>query len=137
MTTYVDSSAFYAAADEDDVSHPRTVELLRGAGPLLTSDHVLVETWLLLNRRLGRPAAERFLHGSVGGGLEVEYVVRADIDQAIEIGKNFKDQSFSLADRTSFSIMQRRGIDRVITLDDDFAVYRFGSRRQHAFEVLR
>jgi hypothetical protein len=33
--------------------------------------------------------------------------------------------------------MQRLRITAVVTLDDDFAVFRFGSRRQHAFEIAR
>lgn len=33
--------------------------------------------------------------------------------------------------------MERLGIERVVALDDDFAVYRYGPRRSRAFEVLR
>ncbi len=33
---------------------------------LLTSDHVLIETWLLLRYRLGRYAAERFWAAFIG-----------------------------------------------------------------------
>jgi len=33
--------------------------------------------------------------------------------------------------------MERLGVRRVATFDDDFAVYRYGRRRERAFEVLR
>jgi len=33
--------------------------------------------------------------------------------------------------------MERLGLDRAATFDDDFAVYRYGARRDRAFEVLR
>ncbi len=33
--------------------------------------------------------------------------------------------------------MERLGVHRAVTFDDDFAVYRFGPRRDRAFEVLR
>ena len=49
----------------------------------------------------------------------------------------FPDQKFSLVDRTSFVIMERLGISRVASFDNDFVVYRYGVNRDRAFEVLR
>lgn len=40
-------------------------------------------------------------------------------------------------DRTSFAVMQRLGLRRVATLDDDFSVFRFGPARRQAFEIVR
>ncbi|MBA3795710.1 MAG: PIN domain-containing protein [Chloroflexi bacterium] len=60
MTTlFVDTSAFYAAVDRGDSSHHRAITVLGARDRLLTSDHVLRETWLLLRYRLGRHVAER------------------------------------------------------------------------------
>jgi predicted nucleic acid-binding protein len=67
----------------------------------------------------------------------VEHVLRADLDNAWQIGEEFPDQGFSLVDRTSFAVMERLGISRVASFDSHFAVYRFGPRRSRAFEVLR
>ena len=47
----------------------------------------------------------------------------------------FADQDFSLADRTSWAVMQRLGIHDAISLDQDFRVYRFGPGRQRRFNV--
>jgi uncharacterized protein len=33
--------------------------------------------------------------------------------------------------------MERLGLTRAASFDDDFAVYRYGRRREKAFEVLR
>jgi hypothetical protein len=33
--------------------------------------------------------------------------------------------------------MQRLGLTRVASFDDDFAIYRYGRNRERAFEVLR
>jgi len=62
MSVFVDTSAFYALADEGDRSHRQAkaaYEALIGER-LSTSDHVLVECWFLLGSRLGRDAAIRF-----------------------------------------------------------------------------
>ena len=43
---FVDTGAWYALAAPDDASHGRAVALLdEHAGHLITTDHVLVETW--------------------------------------------------------------------------------------------
>jgi predicted nucleic acid-binding protein len=137
VTTFVDASAWYAAVDSGDASHAAIASVLREAGPLLTSDHVLVETWFLLNRRVGRGEAEAFLSRCINDALPIEIVGKADIEKALEIGRRFSGHQFSLVDRTSFAVMERLGISTVVSLDDDFAIYRFGPRRQRAFTLLR
>jgi len=98
---------------------------------------VLVECWLLLRHRLGRTSAEAFWGGLRSGAGRVEPVVAADLDVAWGIGERFADQDFSLVGRTSFAVMHRLGLTRAATLDDDFAIYRYGKRRERAFEVVR
>lgn len=137
MTAFVDTSAFYAAADSADSSSPRAHELLLAEADLLTSDHVLVEAWRLLRDRLGFDAAERFWDGLRLGPAAVEPVRGRDLDTAWQIGRAYADQEFSLVDRTSFAVMERLGVSRAIAFDDDFAVYRFGAGRDRAFQLVR
>jgi predicted nucleic acid-binding protein len=138
LRAFVDSSAFYAAADDGDRSNARSRELFsQDSQRLLTTDHVIIESWLLLQRRLGAAAAEQFWGAIRGGAAAVEHVTATDLEAAWAIGERFPDQSFSIVDRTSFAVMERLAIHRAIAFDDDFAVYRFGPRRDRAFEVLR
>jgi predicted nucleic acid-binding protein len=137
MTLFVDTSAWYAAADRGDRSHRRAVEILGRGEQLVTTDHVLVETWLLLRHRLDRRAAERFWAGLRAGAAELETVGEVDLEAAWAIGESFSDQEFSLVDRTSFAVMLRLGLRRVASFDDDFAVFRFGRARREALEVVR
>ena len=137
MSVFVDTSAFYAAVDAGDRSHDRATTVLTGGQQLVTTDHVLVESWLLIRARGGRSAAERFW-GSLRSGLAaVETVLPGDLDVAWRIGETFPDQDFSLVDRTSFAVMERLGVTTVASFDDDFAIYRFGPRRDRAFDVRR
>lgn len=118
MSAFVDTSAFFATLDRDDRHSARVAERLASEESLIATDHVLFETWRLTRDRLGQGVADRFW-------------------AALRIGESFPDQSFSIVDRTSFTVMERLGVHRAISLDDDFAVYRFGGRRERAFEILR
>lgn len=137
MSLFVDTSVWYAAADAGDRSNRRAKELLQTGARLVTTDHVLVETWLLLRFRLHRDAAERFWSALRSGVAEIEPVTAADLQAAWTISESFPDQDFSIVDRTSFAVMQRLAVLRVATLDEDFAIFRFGPGRRGAFEVVR
>jgi predicted nucleic acid-binding protein len=137
MSLFVDTSVWYAAADSSDSGNARAKAILSAGEPLVTSDHVLVETWVLVRYRLGRRAAERFWEGLRSGVAAVETVGPADLEAAWAIGVSYRDQDFSIVDRTSFAVMLRLGIDRAASFDDDFAIYRFGPNRRRAFTVVR
>ncbi len=137
MSLFVDSSVWYAAADAGDRGNSRAKEILGKERELVTTDHVLLETWILLRHRLGRSAAERFWGSLRSGVAGVEFTAPGDLERAWAIGDAYPDQDFSLVDRTSFAVMERLGLRRVASFDDDFAVYRFGPQRTKAFSVIR
>jgi predicted nucleic acid-binding protein len=134
---FVDTSVFYAAADSRDQYNTRAADLLRNGDGLITTDHVLVECWRLMRIRGGYSSAERFWTAIRGGLATVETVLPGDLDSAWRIGELFSDQDFSIVDRTSFAVMERLGIDRVASFDDRFSIYRYGPRRDRAFDVRR
>ena len=135
MSVFVDSSVWFAAANARERRSQRAKRILTDIAAPLTTDHVLVETWVLLNARLHRHAAEEFWRAIRAGIAQVEKVTTADLDGAWAIGEAFPDQAFSIVDRTSFAVMERLGISRVASFDDDFAIYRYGRNRDRAFEV--
>jgi predicted nucleic acid-binding protein len=137
MSIFVDSSAWYAAVDRNDANHRRATAVLSGDEDLVTSDHVLVETWQLLRHRIGRNEAERYWEALRSGGAEIEPVLAADLEIAWGIGERFREHDFSIVDRTSFAVMLRLGIRRAASFDDDFAVFRFGPGKRQAFEIVR
>ena len=131
------NTIWYAAADSSDRSNARAKKILSSGEPLVTTDHVLVETWTLLHHRLGTKAAERFWDGLRGGIAAIEPTGLADLESAWQTGLLWRDQDFSLVDRTSFAVMLRLGIERAASLDEDFAIYRFGPKRRHSFTIVR
>jgi predicted nucleic acid-binding protein len=137
MSLFVDTSVWYAAADSSDASNARAKAILAAGEPLVTSDHVLVETWTLLRHRIRRQAANRFWEGLRDGVAAIEPVGPADLEVAWQIGLSYRDQDFSIVDRTSFAVMCRLGVERAASFDDDFAVFRFGPNRRRAFTIVR
>jgi uncharacterized protein len=136
VTLFVDTSVFYAAVDRGDVGHVRATAMLGTKEPLVTTDHVLLETWLLAQRRLGHATADAFWGGVRSGGVDLATVEAGDLDAAWQMGEVFRDQAFSIVDRTSFAVMLRLGVHRAASFDKDFAVFRFGARRERAFEIV-
>jgi predicted nucleic acid-binding protein len=137
LSTFVDTSLWFAAANIRDRHNARAKQILASTSDLVTTDHVLVETWNLLNNRVHRQAAENFWFGVRQGTAGLEKVTGADLEAAWAIGESFTDQKFSIVDRTSFAVMERLGLRRVASFDDDFAVYRYGRNRDKAFEIVR
>jgi uncharacterized protein len=137
MSLFVDTSIWYAAADSADASNARAKAILKSGEPLVTTDHVLVETWMLLRCRIPGNAAERLWDGMRSGVATIEPVGLADLEAAWQIGLSYGAQDFSIVDRTSFAVMRRLGMERVASLDDAFAVFRFGPNRRQAFTIVR
>ena len=137
MSLFVDTSIWYAAVNSSDKDNARAKKILKTSEALVTTDHVLIETWTLLHHRIQPNVAERFWEGLRSGIAVIEPVGLADLEAAWQIGSTWRDQDFSIVDRTSFAVMQRLGIDRAASLDDHFAVYRFGPKRRQSITVLR
>lgn len=137
MSIFVDTSVWFAAAVKRDHDNSRARSILESTTDHVTTDHVLVETWLLLKSRYRREIAELFWNQLRVGSVTIETVTQADLEAAWAIGNAFGDQDFSIVDRTSFAVMERLGIRRAASFDNDFAIYRYGRNRDLAFEVVR
>jgi predicted nucleic acid-binding protein len=137
MSLFVDTSVWYAAVDVADFGNSAAKSILSSGETLVTTDHVLVETWTLLHHRLKPQVAERFWTGLRGGIATIEPVTLADLESAWQIGQSWRDQDFSIVDRSSFAVMQRLGIVCAASFDDHFAVYRYGPNRRQAFTVVK
>jgi predicted nucleic acid-binding protein len=137
LSTFVDSSIWFAAAVPRDHDNLRAKLILRETTDHVTTEHVVIETWLLLNSRSDRRAAERYWDSIRSGGVRVETPNASDWEAAWAMGEVFRDQEFSIVDRTSFALMERLGITRAASFDAHFAIYRYGRERNKAFEIVR
>jgi predicted nucleic acid-binding protein len=134
---FVDTSAWFAAVNRRDRHHRRATELLVSDTPLVTSDLVIVETWLLTNSRIDFRTAEHFVRGVTNGSCQIVRISEDDWRKSSTIPSHFSDQKFSIVDRTSFAVMERLNITRAVSFDDDFIIHRYGQNLVQAFEMLR
>lgn len=103
----------------------------------MTTDHVVVETWLLVNARISRFVALQFWERIRVSDIHIEFVAFADLEMAWEVCKRFEDQDFSIVDASSFVVLERLGLTRAASFDSHFAIYRYGPGRSRAFEIVR
>jgi uncharacterized protein len=137
LSIFIDTSVWFAAAVARDHDNELAKSFLASTADHVTTDHILIETWLLLRSRYRREVAERFFDNILRSGVSLEMVTMADMVTARAIGVAFPDQDFSIIDRTSFAVMERLGLTQAASFDDDFAIYRYGRNRDKAFELVR
>lgn len=123
MKVFVDTSAFYALAAEEDRAHDAACQihehLRQSADALMTTNYVVLETISLLQRRHGVEAAERF-----GDGVERVQIVWMEADAhraAWRVWKGRRLRGLSLVDCSSFEVMRRLNIQRAFAFDRQFA----------------
>lgn len=136
MSLFVDTGMWYAALDAGDRQHDRAKAVLGSGETLVVTDHVVIESWRLLVHRLTADVADQFIDQILLGAADLQIVTAADMGRAWMVRQRFADQGFSLVDCTSFVVMERLGLCRAASFDDDFAIYRFGPAGR-AFEIVR
>lgn len=133
---FVDTSIWYAAADDGDANCGVARSMLKEhAGSLVTSDLVLAELWNLVNARINHHTANQVVATIAAGIARVECATDTDFEAAAAVLTDFGDQAFSLTDRMSWALMERMAITEALALDADFRVYRYGPQRRQAFAV--
>jgi uncharacterized protein len=125
---FVDTSAYFAAANRRDASHEAASAIMQqlvvARRRLFTTNFVLAELHALLLTRLDRRVAAQVLAAVESSALSTFIrVSAADERRAREIVFSYTDKDFSLTDATSFAVMERLHITQAFTLDQNFAQF--------------
>ena len=130
---FVDTSALYALFMAADSRHRDAVtimrELNRGRASLVTSDLVLVESYVLVHARAGRMGLLAF-RDVIRRSVWLQVVAAQAVHEAAawELLEQRPDKEYSFVDAVSFVVMRALGVQRAFTFDAHFA--------QEGFEVL-
>lgn len=119
---FADTSFWYAYQERRDVRHEVARAIVRrGVGRVLTTNHVVGETWTLLRRRAGHNQAVGFLDRLAHlPEIETVHVDEEVEDEAWRWLRSRSEREFSFVDATSFAIMRRRRIREALAFDGDF-----------------
>ncbi|MDR7550828.1 MAG: PIN domain-containing protein [Armatimonadota bacterium] len=123
MSVFVDTSAFLAVLDADGQFHQQArviwERLLSGAADLLCTNHVLLETVALAQRRLGLEAV-RTLEEDVLPLIRVIWLAESHHRAAMAALLTAGRRDLSLVDCASFLVMRASGVKTAFAFDDDF-----------------
>jgi len=127
---FVDSGAWLAITDIRDKYHERAVEihrrLLQERRPLVTTNLVIAEAYILIRRSGGYPPAMQFLRSlRESGRVQKVYSEPRLETQAEGTLQRYHDHDFSLADAVSFVVMKNLGVREAFGFDRHFLTMGF------------
>jgi uncharacterized protein len=128
LSAFVDTSGVLALLDADQPRHREVAAawrtLLENDERLFATNYVLVETYALIQRRLGLHAV-RALTDDFLPLITIDWVDEATHAAAVAALLTAGRRTLSLVDCTSFLVMRRRGVRLAFALDADFEAQGF------------
>ena len=122
-TVFVDTSAFLAALDTGDKYHSeaekRWFALSKSPSELWTTDYVRLESWSLIQRRLGTEAVMAFQDDWLPL-CKIHEVGRDGFERAAAQWRIAQRRNLSLVDLTSFDAMRQLAIRTALAFDQHF-----------------
>lgn len=123
MSVFVDTSALLAVLDADDTNHRNAreawKELISRDELLVCTNYVLVETFALVQHRLGMKAVRTF-QDDIFPVLIVEWVDESTHRAGVTGVLTALRKNLSLVDCVSFDVMRRLGIKSAFVFDPHF-----------------
>ena len=131
MRVFIDTSAFYALLDRDDENHRKAknawVDLLKNEDALVTNNYVLVETFALIQHRLGIDALRGF-QNDILPLVNIEFIVpelhRSGVSALLSVSR----RNLSLVDCVSFEMMRTLEIKTAFAFDLHFKEQGFNTK---------
>ncbi len=124
MSTFLDTSAFYAVLSKYDPNHrkakDRWVSLIQEGEELVCTNYVLLETLSLLQKRLGLEVVRAFQDG-IYPMLRIVWLDESQHRQTVSILLTANRRQLSLVDCSSFITMRHLGLRAVFAFDPHFA----------------
>jgi uncharacterized protein len=124
---FVDTGAWFSLAVPWDINHTHgRIWFESNTEPLITTDYVIDDSLTLLRSRREPERAlmlgERLFSGELA---EIYYISPEDIEESWRTFRRFSDKGWSFTDCTSKVVIEKFGIARAFSFDQDFR--QFGS----------
>ena len=138
---FADTGALFAFLVRNDAQHLDAVrvevDIRSRREQVWTIDPVLTELWLLLRREIGPTRSDELVAALLDRGVQREPFEDQDFTRALQFGRQWADQDFSLTDRQAFAVLERTRRQRAWSYDNDFAVIRLGPDRNRPLDLVR
>ena len=121
---FIYTSGFLALLDADDCFHAAAVKkwkcLFETRFEIVTTDYVRLESWSLIQRRLGHQATLSF-QDDILPVCDIHIIGETGFQQAVTHWSIARRKKLSLVDLTSFECMRKLHIREALTFDHHFS----------------
>jgi uncharacterized protein len=129
----LDTGVIVALLDRSESAHQACAEAVQAAkGPLLTCEAVIAESCYLLRNLAGAPQA--VIANVTAGIFQIPFQLSRDSTGVKSILRKYRDRRIDLADACLIRMAEEFGTGDILTLDKDFAIYRWGKNK--LFRIL-
>jgi predicted nucleic acid-binding protein len=129
----LDTGFIVALLDRSENFHKTCAQAVRElVAPLVTCEAVITESCYLLRNLSGAP--EAVIENITAGIFQVPFQLSRDAAGVKQILRKYKDRKIDLADACLIRLADQFGTADILTLDQDFAIYRWGKNKP--FRVL-
>ena len=131
----IDTGPLVALLNSRDAHHAWARDVLdRIDPPLVTCEAVLSEACFLVRNLEGGPAA--VLEFVARGIVEIPFRIEPEIAAVRRLMARYASVPMSLADACLVRMTELDERATILTLDRDFAIYRFGGNKSGAFQLV-
>ncbi len=131
MNVFVDTSAFLAVLNKDDLNNESAsatlINLVESGEELLCTNYILVEAYALIQNRMGMDAINDF-QKDILPSLNITWIDKEEHKGIVTTFISSNRRQLSFVDCSSFEIMKQLGIKTVFTFDKHF--------REQGFDVI-
>ena len=129
----LDTGVIVALLDRSERFHHACAEAITGFHvPLVTCEAVIAESCYLLRTLKGAP--ETVMENVAAGVFQIPLQLSQSAHEIRRILQKYRDRRIDLADACLIHLANGFGTGKILTLDRDFEVYRWG--RNSSFELL-
>jgi len=124
----LDTGVIVALLDRSEKFHKTCAQTVREVeAPLVTCEAVITESCYLLRNLSG--ASEAVIENITAGIFQVPFQVSRDTAGVKQVLRKYKDRKIDLADACLIRLADQFGTADILTLDQDFSIYRWGKNK--------
>jgi predicted nucleic acid-binding protein len=129
----LDTGVIVALLDRSEKLHEACADAVRELeAPLITCEAVIAESCYLLRNLAGAP--EAVIENVAAGIFQVAFQLSREAVAVKRVLRKYRDRKIDFADACLIRLADEFGIGDILTLDHDFAIYRWGKNK--AFRML-